>query len=152
MAVGGNRVPECLALSCSMGQDLLLALGGIASYSDQAVPHSPWVSSSAFLHCTYIILLLFLSPLHYLLAHLSGTRVLWVPGIISSTMLCTCCVVVVMVSLDMLWPPRLCANGWGLWQAWFAYLGPVGPGRGSFLAPCVYSYASLFCCLYFFSG
>ena len=59
--------------------------GGITGYSHQAVPHYPGVSSSACLHCALIILLLFL--FHHLIAYLSGTRGLWVSGVISGVVL-----------------------------------------------------------------
>jgi hypothetical protein len=49
-----------VALNGSTDQNLTMALGGITSYSDQAVPHYPQVSSSASLYCLHILLFLFL--------------------------------------------------------------------------------------------
>lgn len=50
-----------MALGGSVGQDFTMALGDdIKGYSHQAVSHHPQLSSSASLHCTHILLLLFL--------------------------------------------------------------------------------------------
>jgi hypothetical protein len=39
----------------STGQDPIVVPGGITSYSHQAVPHKPQVSSSSSLHCAHIL-------------------------------------------------------------------------------------------------
>ena len=49
-----------MALSGRTGQDPTVIPGGITSYSHQAVPQYLQVSSSVSLHCTHILLFLFL--------------------------------------------------------------------------------------------
>lgn len=93
-----------------IGQNPTKALGDITSYSHQAVRNYPGVSSSACLHCALIILLLFL--FHHLIAYLSGTRGLWVSGVISGVVLGALCLTHAVwfqagVVLDIICPPRL---------------------------------------------
>lgn len=49
-------------------QDPTMVTGGISSSSHQPVPHYPQVSTSASLHCTYILLFIFL--FHFCSTHL----------------------------------------------------------------------------------
>lgn len=98
-----------MILSGGTGQDLTMALGGFAGYSRQAVPQSPRGCSSPSLHCTHTVLILILSSLHNLLAHLSGARSLWGSGVIQEHHA----------------QPMLCGTRQGSSQASSAHLGCV---------------------------
>jgi hypothetical protein len=75
-----------MALGVSVVQNLTMALDGITSYSHQALPHHPQVSSSTSLHCAHIVLLLFLS--HFSIMHLLILVVSSVSGCLGSSQEC----------------------------------------------------------------
>ena len=77
LAFGGNRPSLLQGHEPRTGQDFTMV------YSHQAVAYYPRVSSSTSPHSAHILLFLFLSSLHHLLAYLSGAWGLWVSGIIS---------------------------------------------------------------------
>lgn len=85
-----------------------MAVGGIPSYSHQAVSRYPQVCSSASLHCVHILLLLLLSHLstiHLLILVMPGA-----PGSLGSSPECYAL-------------PVLRGTGQGSFQAWPTHLG-----------------------------
>lgn len=88
------RDTDSEAVLCgSTGQDPIMVPGGITGYSYQTVPYYVWVSSSASLHFSTILLFLFLFHFSYHLhVSLRGIQGLWVFGVVSgviSGMLCS---------------------------------------------------------------
>lgn len=104
-----------MALRGSTCQDFTMVLG-FAGYSHQVIPHYPWASNSASLHCVHILLLfLFHFPTTYLLISVVPGAT-WQGQESSQALLPT-------------WA-QCCQAGWESSWVWTTHLSHVAPGRG----------------------